>query len=71
VRTDEGVVPSRNFRGGFWAAAAVGWVVQQGESSKEHGGHTHIAIADNTPSLAAREQVARFDETFDELLLQT
>jgi hypothetical protein len=32
---------------------------------------THVTIADDTPSLSTREQVARSDETFDELLLQT
>ena len=35
------------------------------------GGHTHVAIADDTPFLRAREEVARSGETFDELLLQT
>lgn len=34
-------------------------------------GRTHVTIADDTPSLSAREEVARSDETFDELLLQT
>jgi len=34
-------------------------------------GRTHIAIADDTPFLRAREQVARSCETFDKLLLWT
>ena len=34
-------------------------------------GRTHVAIADDTPLLRAREQVARFCETFDKLLLRT
>ena len=34
-------------------------------------GRTHVAIADDTPSLSAREQVACSDETFYKLLLQT
>ena len=34
ARTDEGTVPSRNLRGAPWAAAAVGWVIQQGGSEQ-------------------------------------
>jgi hypothetical protein len=34
-------------------------------------GRTHVTIADDTPSLSAREEVTRSDETFDKLLLQT
>ena len=47
-------------------------IQQGGHQGKERGGgHTHVAIADDTPFLRAREEVARSGETFDELLLQT
>jgi hypothetical protein len=42
----------------------------EGERVKKVEGRTHVSIADDTPSLRTREQMACSDETFDEFLLQ-
>ena len=47
-------------------------MIQQEGQGRERGvGRTHVAIADDTPLLRAREQVARSCETFNKLLLHT
>jgi hypothetical protein len=71
MRPDEVVVPSRNFRGEFWAATAAGYVVQQGCKVENMRERTHIPIADDIPSLGICELMACSGETLDKLLLQT
>ena len=46
-------------------------IQQEGQGGECGVGRTHVAITDDTPLLRAREQVARFCETFDKLLLRT